>query len=471
MDLLDDLLDIHICGACRNEFHDVKFFIQHKKRCPALAKLFVNAERKKNEKEKHSHQQSAELYQQQHPQHILSATASVSGLDQSQTKLCDSIISTSQFSQSNQLHDVVESLHFGQIQQEPVIRHENVALRQGLTEEEHEHHNALIAVTTSQFFVQTQNPAVSTYSAVGFNPVAQVSHSDFELPTKDSDFDQTSQQHRPNHAAELRDSPPPLIMVTQPASLPATSGTERILHENVGGTAVSNTHQQKKMLSTQLTMLLDHDGGVVRKPGTSHASFLSQSQYLRSHLVVAASHSQNKPFKHSPVLFEPKTTSQLNSDLKTCSSQMTPALNDDDVWKQSEKVASESVHSRNMVMKYRLDPNLDRFVLEPSSVSQTFVEPSSASTSAQGLSSQQNRIHYTLMPSSLSKTPEMDLYCEEKISTGQSGGDLVMISTVGQSRGGVGMQPGFTTPELERTVLELTSDAVFEPAFSAERYS
>jgi hypothetical protein len=147
---------------------------------------------------------------------------------------------------------------------------------------------------------------------------------------------------------------------------------------------------------------------------------------------------------------------------------MMPALNDDDVPKQGEKVTSESVHSRNMVLKYRLDPNLARFVLEPSSVAQTYVEPSPASTSIHSLSSQQNRIHYTLMPSSLSKTPEMGLYCEE-ISTGQSVGGLGMISTGGHGGGGVGMQPGFTTPELETTVLELTADAVFEPAFSAER--
>ncbi|KAK7505835.1 hypothetical protein BaRGS_00003106, partial [Batillaria attramentaria] len=49
MELPDTFFDIHICGVCRAQFHDVVVFLDHKRRCPALAKLVADMQQRKRQ--------------------------------------------------------------------------------------------------------------------------------------------------------------------------------------------------------------------------------------------------------------------------------------------------------------------------------------------------------------------------------------------------------------------------------------
>ena len=73
MEMPEGVFDIHICGLCKAEFHDVHIFMQHKKRCPAVAKLIANLREKKTKQLHHEHQRHQ---QQQHQQQLAEDTSS-----------------------------------------------------------------------------------------------------------------------------------------------------------------------------------------------------------------------------------------------------------------------------------------------------------------------------------------------------------------------------------------------------------
>ena len=77
MEIPEGMFDIHICGLCKEEFHDVEIFMQHKKRCPAVAKLIADMQEKKKKQQLHPEhreqhqQQRRQQHQQQHQQQQL----------------------------------------------------------------------------------------------------------------------------------------------------------------------------------------------------------------------------------------------------------------------------------------------------------------------------------------------------------------------------------------------------------------
>lgn len=62
--MADNLFDIHICGACKSQFHNVENFLEHKRQCPVLVRLLAGVRRKRQHAAQSSLHTSSLPYQQ-----------------------------------------------------------------------------------------------------------------------------------------------------------------------------------------------------------------------------------------------------------------------------------------------------------------------------------------------------------------------------------------------------------------------
>ena len=470
MEIPEGMFDIHICGLCKAEFHDVEIFMQHKKRCPAVAKLIANMQEKKKKQLHQEHQQ----HQQQLTGGLSSFQPSL-GYVQRQTfqqtqsgSEVSSFPSVTRHSRSQQLQVRVDPVS-SQSQQ----AQQNAALLQ-------HHHSA----DSQQLLLEAQPQEMGSGDLTDIQqefscPTTEVAEVQFKTDSVVVDF------------AEMPKGEEVGSMPLQPESglihgnqfvmqnEPAQAGLESVT--SVRG--ISNLSEMSlSLLPARSDEFAFSDSEIPKSQeqllNTQVSTFLSQAQRKITRSSSSHPHRRKTPRAHHTIVVHHSSVRQSERDSLMHTVDETVAEDDMDVESQQLMFSAPKERAKSLVkqrqgdgdtekeiMDYQFDQNLDKYVLDQN---HDLSHPQQAVTTTDGHLTMQ-QIHERL---------ENPTTAGVGMESQDSDSDLILPVSGAQvfrqtAPVAVTIQDGSMLvpeasgehvehPNLERSMIELTEDSVFE---------
>lgn len=473
MEMPEGVFDIHICGLCKAEFHDVHIFMQHKKRCPAVAKLIANLREKKTKQLHHEHQRHQ---QQQHQQQLAEDTSSFQSslgyvqhhtYQQTQTGAeAGSLSSVTHHSQQLQIRLDPDSDQPQQVQQ-------NAALLQHQHRTDPQH--LLLEPPPQEMESGDLIDAPQEFSC----PTSEVSEAQFKTDSVAVAFAEMPKGEEvgsmPLHHESGLIHGSQFVMQNEPAqAVPASVASVRgisnmsdmslsLLPARPDEFAFSDEEiprSQEQLLNTQVSTFLTQTQRKITRGSSSHPS-----------------HRRKTPRGHHTIVVQHNPVRQSEQALLTHAVGETVAEDDIDMQSQQLMFSAAKERAKSLVkhrqgegntdreiMDYQFDQNLDKYVL---SQNQDLPHTQQAVTSTDGhLTMQQihERLEITTTSGVITENQDSDSDLMLPVSGAQ-----VFRQTVRET---VNIQDGsmlapeapaeHVEPHLERSMIELTEDSVFD---------